>query len=153
MSYSLTSLFTKEWPWANGSRRSLQKSDMWANDRIPNLAGNNCYTRRGGRATILSRQRDHVFRPQSCLLLQHYSTIFVVDTPSRHRDLIMFRIFSGLWGSITLSCILIVALSLSRSKKIVACPALLTQVTKLQEILAHFAWPCLFPIKMFTTFH
>ena len=37
------------------------------------------------------------------------------DTPSRHRDLIMFRIFSGLWGSITLSCIRIVALSLSRS--------------------------------------
>ena len=46
--------------------------------------------------------------------------IFGVATPSRHRDLNHFRIFSGPWGSITF-----IALSLSRSYKIVACPALL----------------------------
>ena len=28
---------------------------------------------RAGHATILSRQRDHVFSPQSCYLLQYYS--------------------------------------------------------------------------------
>ena len=78
----LSSLFTKKWlvsEWSNSQpcRQQLLHTQRWA-------------------PTILSRQRDHVFRPQSCLLLQHYSTIFVVDTPSRHRDLIMFRIF--LWS-------------------------------------------------------
>ena len=41
-------------------------------------------------------------------------SIFVVAAPSRHRDLNIFRFFSGLWGSITF-----LASSLSRSKTIV----------------------------------
>ena len=47
---------------------------------------------RAGHATILPRQRDHAFRPQSC-----YCSInmFVVATPSRHRDLNICLHFSG----------------------------------------------------------
>ena len=44
--------------------------------------------RTSGHATILSRQRDHVFRPQSCYLLQYYC--ISLGTPSRHRDLNIF---------------------------------------------------------------
>ena len=54
---------------------------------------------RAGRAKILSRHRGHVFRPQSCLLLKYYY-IWCGYTPSRHRDLNTFWIFSGPWGSI-----------------------------------------------------
>ena len=42
---------------------------------------------RAGHATILSRQRNHVIRPQSCLLLQYYYIwCCYPGTPSRHRD-------------------------------------------------------------------
>ena len=46
---------------------------------------------RAGHATILSRQRDHVFRPQSCYVLPYYN--ICLATPSKHRDLNIFRIF------------------------------------------------------------
>ena len=60
---------------------------------------------RAGHAKILPRQCGHVFEPQSCVLLQYYYiSIFGVATPSRHRDLNIFQIFSGPCGSITLSC-------------------------------------------------
>ena len=68
-------------------------------------------------ATILPRQSDHAFRPQSCLLFQYYYFVFGVATSHRHRYLNIFRIFSGPLGEI--------ALSLLRSFKIVACPALM----------------------------
>ena len=48
---------------------------------------------RAGHATLLPRQRDDVFRSQSCLLLPNYY-IFIVATPSRHRDLNIYAIFS-----------------------------------------------------------
>ena len=54
-----------------------------------------------GHATMLTRQRDHVFRPQSCLLLQYYY-IWCGYTPSGHRDLNRFQKISGPWGSFTL---------------------------------------------------
>ena len=54
-------------------------------------------------------------------------TIFIVATPSRHWGLTVFRFFSGPWlvPDWSLRLYYIVALSLSRSRKIVACPALL----------------------------
>ena len=56
---------------------------------------------RAGHATILSRQRDPVFRPQSCYFLQYYC--ICLATPSRHLDRNIFRILSCPRGSITLS--------------------------------------------------
>ena len=53
-----------------------------------------------GHATV-ARQRDHLFRPQSCWLLQYY--YIRVATPYKHRDLNFFRYFSCPWSSITLS--------------------------------------------------
>ena len=44
-----------------------------------------------GHATV-ARQRDHVFKPQSCWLLQYY--YIRVATPYKHRDLNFFRYFS-----------------------------------------------------------
>ena len=46
---------------------------------------------RAGHATILSRQRDHVSRPQSCLLLQ-YNYIWCSYSICRHRDLNIFLV-------------------------------------------------------------
>ena len=57
---------------------------------------------RAGHATILPRQHDHVFRPQNCLLLQYYY-FCCGNSINRHWDQNIFRIFSGPWGSITLS--------------------------------------------------
>ena len=58
------------------------------------------YLFRAGHATILLRQRDHVFRPHSCLVLQYCC---ICCAPSRHWDLNIFQIFSGPWDSIMLS--------------------------------------------------
>ena len=66
--------------------------------------------------TILPRQRDHVFRSQSCY---SHITIFFVAIPSRHGDLNMFSIF--FWSP---RLYYVVALSLSQSWQIVACPPL-----------------------------
>ena len=63
---------------------------------LPNFA---CLVSRARHAAILSQQRGHVFRPQSCLLLKYYY-IWCGYTSSRHRDLNTFWIFSGPWGSI-----------------------------------------------------
>ena len=70
---------------------------------------------RAGHATILSRQRDHVFSPQSCYLLQYYS--ICLATPSGHRNLNIFQIFYGPWGSITLSrCRIVVVAKLKNCR-------------------------------------
>ena len=69
---------------------------------------------RAGHSTTLSRQRDHVFGHTFvgyCIV-----TTFVLVTPSRHRDINVFRICSFSLSSITLP--------LSQSYTIVACPAL-----------------------------
>ena len=79
-------------------------------------------------------------------------TIFGVANPSRHRDLNIFRTFSGPRGSITLSrcrgvalshC-RVIALSLWRSYTIVACPALNWTKTCFHQVLnthVNFASP------------
>ena len=68
-----------------------------------------------GHATILSRQRDHVFSPQSCYLLQYYS--ICLATPSGHRNLNIFQIFYGPCGSITLSrCRIVVVAKLKNCR-------------------------------------
>ena len=64
---------------------------------------------RAGHAKILSRQCDHVFRPQNCYLLQYYC--IYLATPCRRRNL---NIFSNFF------CRLVVV----AKQKIVACPAL-----------------------------
>ena len=56
-----------------------------------------------GHATTLPRQRDHLFRPQSCWLWHSCYTVLVVATPFRHRDIDIFWILCCLWSSITLS--------------------------------------------------
>ena len=79
-----------------------------------------CKTR-AGHATILPRQHDHVFRPQSFLLLQHYNICCGYSIlPPRP------KYFSNFFWSLRLYYV--VALSLSRSWKAVACPALCTTI-------------------------
>ena len=71
------------------------------------------------RKYLLSRQRDHVFRPQSCLLLQYYYILCCVPTPSRRRVLNIFSYF--FWSQRLYD---VVELSLSLNYKIIACPLL-----------------------------
>ena len=52
---------------------------------------------------LVCRQRDHVFRPQMYWFGYCIITTFVVATPSRHRDLDIFQIFSCPFGCIKLS--------------------------------------------------
>ena len=72
------------------------------------------YTR-AGHNTTLPRQRDHVFRPQSCLLLHYYYCIFDVAAPLGHRDFNIFRCF--LFPEALKRCF-VVALALSRKLKL-----------------------------------
>ena len=51
---------------------------------------------------LVCRQRDHVFRPQMCWFGYCIITTFVVATPSIHRDLDIFQIFSCPFGCIKL---------------------------------------------------
>ena len=81
-----------------------------------------------GHATMLSRQRDHVFRPQ-------------LANPSGHRDLNTFANF--FWST---RLYYVVTLSLSRSYKIVACPALsLSTAMLLLLLLGFLTWRVSFP--------
>ena len=76
-----------------------------------------CLTSRAGHASILPRQRDHVFRPKSCLLLQYYYICcgYCIHTPQ-------YKYLANLFWS--LRHYYFVVLSLSQSLKIVACRAL-----------------------------
>ena len=77
---------------------------------------------------MLSRQRDHVFRPQ-------------LANPSGHRDLNTFANF--FWST---RLYYVVALSLSRSYKIVGCPALsLSTAMLLLLLLGFLTWRVSFP--------
>ena len=70
-------------------------------------------------ATILPLQRGHVFRPQSCLVI----AILIYLLWLLHLDMWPRpNYFSNFFCSLRLYCV--VALSLSRSQAIVACPAL-----------------------------
>ena len=61
----------------------------------------NSFLCKAGHAAILPRQCDHVFRPQSCLLLQYYYICCGYSIKTQRPKYL--SIFSGSLGSFTLS--------------------------------------------------
>ena len=91
---------------------------------------------RAGHATILPRNATWpFFRPRSCLLLQYYYIWCGYSIKTQGPTVNIFRVFSGPWGSITLSRCCIVALSLSRSFTMVPWPALVFHSSSIPILL------------------